>query len=180
MNLAVDRSFAVLGGRNTNGQPGWVGRLDFDYANPVNSTFTHWSNLVVPAADGVSVSPEGQRCAVTSTATSLSAPSELKIVDVLTGQALQTVTLSSMWNAYTTAWQDQASVAGYQAFGAGCAGSAGVPTLAPAAGSRPALGGVLQLQLSGLPTGGALVATGLSATTTSSGLPLPLDLSALG
>ena len=58
------------------------------------------------------------------------------------------------------------------------AGSAGVPSLALVAGSRPSLGGVLQL--SGLPTGGALVAPGLSATTTSSGLRLPLDLSALG
>ena len=58
---------------------------------------------MVSVADGASLSPESQRCAVMSTTTSLSAPSELKIVDVVAGQALQTVTLSSIWHAYTTA-----------------------------------------------------------------------------
>ena len=177
MDAGVDPGFSVVSGSSPSG---WVGRVDWDYANPVNSTFTHWSNLAVPDANGVSMSPDGQRVAVASTDTFLSAPSEVKVVDAATGQLLKTVGLSSMWNVYTTAWQDQSPVADYQLFGAGCAGSAGVPTLAPQAGSRPALGGVLQLQITGLPSGGALVATGLSATTTSSGLPLPLDLSALG
>ena len=42
------------------------------------------------------------------------------------------------------------------------------------------MGGAFALALGGLPVGGALVATGLSASATTSGLPLPLDLSALG
>ena len=177
MDLSVDGAFAVVSGQ---GGPGWVGRVDFDYVTPSATSFTHWSNLVVPDADGVSLSPDFTRVAVTSTATFLTAPSELTVCDVNTGAALQNVTLASMWNVYTTAWQDASPVATYAAFGSGCAGTLGAPSLAAATGSRPALGQTLSLELGGLPVGGALVATGLSATSTSGGFPLPLDLSVLG
>ncbi len=177
MDVALDGSFLIVAGK---GGPGWIGRLDFDYANPQSTTFTPWPNLAVPDADGVSLSPDFSRVAVTSTASSFSAPSKLTICDVATGAQLQSVTLHAMWNVYTTAWQDASPVASYQAFGLGCSGSSGAPTLAAQPGSRPALGQTLTLSLDGLPLDGALVATGLSATATSAGLPLPLDLSVIG
>jgi|GEM_PF-5348783 len=177
MDLAIDSSFAVVSGQ---GGAGWAGRVDFDYVNPTNTAFTPWSALTLPGADGISLSPEGARAAVSSTPTFLNAPSELHIVDVNTGSALQSVVLSSMWNVYTTAWQDASPLATYATFGASCSGTLGVPTLSAQVGSRPAMGGAFALALGGLPAGGALVATGLSASATTSGLPLPLDLSALG
>lgn len=65
----------------------------------------------------------------------------------------------------------------YAAFGAGCAGSLGVPLLAHRGGLQ--LGGTLELEVQNLPLGAALLVTGLSDTVSSLG-PLPFDLAALG
>ena len=177
MDVAGSGVYAVVSGQ---GGAGWAGRVIFDYGNPSGSVFTPWSGLSVPNADGISLSPDELRAAVTSTATFLSSPSELKVVDVFSGLLLQTATLSSMWNVYTTAWQDASAVASYSVFGSGCAGSLGAPSLAAQAGSRPSLGGTFSLSVAGLPLDLALMATGLSDTATGAGVALPLDLSILG
>lgn len=117
--------------------------------------------------------------AVTATTTNLSAPSCLLIFDVGTGAVLQNVTLAGAWNVYTTAWQDSSSLASYNAYGTGCAGTLGVPGLAAIGGSRPQLGGLFQAQLSNLPANVGLVATGFSDQFAGP-VPLPLDLSGLG
>jgi hypothetical protein len=63
----------------------------------------------------------------------------------------------------------------FATFGAGCAGTVGVPALAPAAGSLPNMGGTLTLDITG--TGPGFSAVLLSAGTN----PLPAaDLGALG
>lgn len=177
MDLSLDRSFAVVSGQ---GGAGWAGRIDFDYANPENSSFTQFVGLTIPDANGISLSPDSTRAAITSTQTFLNAPSELTIVDAFSGAVIQNVTLSAMWNVYTTAWQDASPVASYAPFGTGCVGALGVPTLAAQAASRPALGSNFSLAIGNLPFSTALVATGLSSTQTGGGLPLPLDLTVLG
>ena len=68
----------------------------------------------------------------------------------------------------------------YLPFGAGCAGSAGVPTLAPAPGELPWLGDTLTLRVTRVPTTTlALLFLG-SSRTSFGGYPLPIDLTALG
>ena len=141
---------------------------------------TQYAGLTVPGCDGISLSPDNTRVAVSSTATFLSAPSELLIFDVTTGALLQSTTLASMWNVYTTAWQDASPTATYDLFGSGCAGSLGTPLIAAAPNVRPALGATFDVDLSNLPFGIAAMATGLSASSTSAGLPLPFDLSVIG
>lgn len=73
-------------------------------------------------------------------------------------------------------------VAVYQPFGTGCGGPAGVPTLQNVNGSRPVMGGNLQLQLSNLPP--SLVAAPFGITSLSNtnwnGLSLPLALDSIG
>jgi hypothetical protein len=66
-------------------------------------------------------------------------------------------------------------------YGIGCAGSNGIPRLDAAAGSLPALGGVLRLDLSQLPTAGGtlLLGAGLGIGQFA-GMPLPLDLGFAG
>lgn len=177
MDLSLDRTFAVVSGQ---GGSGWAGRIDFDYANPSNSTFTQWSTLTAPNCDGISLSPDSSRVAMTSTATFLSTPSKLIIADASSGIQLQSTTLNTMWNVYFTAWQDASPIADYTPFGSGCTGSIGTPTLTAAPGSRPAIGSTFDADVSNLPLGAALMATGLSNTFTSGGLPLPLSLSILG
>ncbi len=177
MDLSFDRSFAVISGQ---GGAGWAARVDFDYANPSNSTATQYAGLTVPGCDGISLAPDNIRVAVSSTATFLSAPSELLIFDAATGAVLQSTTLASMWNVYTTAWQDASPIATYAEFGSGCAGSLGVPLIAAAPNARPALGATFDVVVSNLPFGIAAMATGLSGSTTSAGFPLPFDLSVIG
>ena len=177
MDLSMDRSFAVISGQ---GGAGWAARVDFDYATPSNSTATQYAGLTVPNCDGISLSPDNTRVAVSATATSLSAPSELIIFDAATGSVLQSATLTSMWNVYTTAWQDASPTATYSEFGNGCAGSLGTPQIAAAANARPALGATFNVEISNLPFGIAAMATGLSGSSTSTGIPLPLDLSIIG
>lgn len=70
-------------------------------------------------------------------------------------------------------------MASYTSFGAGCSGSLGVPTLQAAAGVEPAIGSTFQIEVGNLPTNLALMAFGLS-NTTSGALPLPLDLGVIG
>jgi hypothetical protein len=67
----------------------------------------------------------------------------------------------------------------YRTYGSGCAGSAGVPTLAAAAGSRPMLGSSFLLELGNLPAGVAFVVMGFSDTSHSP-FTLPLDLGQFG
>ena len=177
LDLSLDRTFAVVSGQ---GGSGWAGRIDFDYANPSNTTFTQWTTLTAPNCDGISLSPDNTRVAMTSTATFLSTPSKLIIADASSGVQLQSTTLNTMWNVYTTAWQDASPIADYTSFGAGCTGSAGTPLLTAAPGSRPAIGSTFDAEVSNLPLGAALMATGLSNTFTSNNLPLPLNLSILG
>jgi hypothetical protein len=69
--------------------------------------------------------------------------------------------------------------ASYGSFGAGCPGSLGVPTLAAIPGSRPVLGGSLNLIANNIAFNAAIVATGFSATM-SGPFPLPLNLTPFG
>ena len=177
MALAWDRSFAVLSGQ---GGGGWAMRIDFDYANPTNSTSTQFAGLSIPNANGISLSPENTRAAVTSTPQSVAPPGTLVVFDVQTGAVLHTVPLGNMWNIYTTVWQDESPTATFLPFGSGCPGSLGVPTLAAAPGSRPALGTTFVTTAGNLPFGIAVLEVGLSNTLTSSSLPLPLPLDTLG
>lgn len=64
-------------------------------------------------------------------------------------------------------------------YGAGCTGTLGVPTLAAAAGSRPSLGSVFQLNLGNLPLDVGLVGMGFTDAT-SGPFPLPMDLTMFG
>jgi hypothetical protein len=175
--LAADRSFAlVAGGGSTTG----VVRIDFDYAVPSNSTTTLFTSVVAPNCNGLSLSPEGTRACVTSTPASVSPPGTLIVFDVQNGGVLQTVPLGTMWNIYTTAWQDASPVATFLPFGVGCAGTGGVPLLAAATGSRPALGSTFVTEVANLPYGIALLEVGFSNIITSGSLPLPLDLTGIG
>jgi hypothetical protein len=70
--------------------------------------------------------------------------------------------------------------ASYEPHGQGCPGSLGTPSLDLATTwGLPWLGGALEVRLSGLPAGIALVVTGTSDIASPYG-PLPLDLGALG
>lgn len=64
-------------------------------------------------------------------------------------------------------------------FGAGCAGSAGVPTLTPF--NTPVLGGLFQLDATNLPSGSGLAFLTIGLNTTTSPLgPLPFNLQTVG
>ncbi len=70
----------------------------------------------------------------------------------------------------------------YTPFGAGCAGSVGVPVILPAApGNLPRIGNTFTVQLGNLPTGNGsgFVIFGFSRTDWA-GIPLPADLSPFG
>ena len=69
--------------------------------------------------------------------------------------------------------------ANYTPFGAGCAGSLGVPVLAAAAGSLPLPGTTFTATITAAPNGLALMATGFSNTLSGS-TPLPASLTNLG
>ena len=69
--------------------------------------------------------------------------------------------------------------ASYRSYGTGCAGSLGVPTLAPASGSRPVLGSTFTLTLDNLPFGFAFVGMGLSDSAHGP-FTLPFDLTQFG
>ncbi|MBL8754314.1 MAG: hypothetical protein JNK15_13515 [Planctomycetes bacterium] len=175
--LAPDRSFAlVAGGGSTTG----VARVDFDYGIPANTTVTLFAAVVAPNCNGLSLSPEATRACVTSTPASVSPPGTLIVFDVTSGGVLHTVPLGAMWNIYTTAWQAESPTATFDAFGVGCTGSSGVPVLAAATGSRPALGTTFVTEVSNLPYGIAVLQIGFSNTLTSTNVPLPLDLTILG
>jgi hypothetical protein len=64
-------------------------------------------------------------------------------------------------------------------FGAGCAGTLGVPGLTAATGSRPILGGNYTLTVGNLPIGVGFLVTGFS-NTASGPFALPLDLTPFG
>lgn len=71
------------------------------------------------------------------------------------------------------------AAATYVPYGAGCAGSLGVPTLQSVLGALPALGGTLQVHVDHVPNGFAVMISGLS-NTQSGAVSLPFDLSVLG
>jgi hypothetical protein len=73
------------------------------------------------------------------------------------------------------------ATATWAAFGSGCAGSFGTPSLVNAGGSLPVLGGTLQLQIGGLPVQPSL-SIGLLGVSKSwwETLPLPADLGPIG
>lgn len=66
----------------------------------------------------------------------------------------------------------------YTAFGAGCPGALGVPTLTNT--SLPKLGQNLSVALGGMPVNIGLMITGLSNTLAGGALPLPLPLAGIG
>jgi hypothetical protein len=74
-----------------------------------------------------------------------------------------------------------AKVPAFSRYGSGCAGSNGTPSLDAAPGSLPALGTVLDLDLTRLPTAGGtlLLGAGLGIGQFA-GMPLPLDLGFAG
>jgi len=77
------------------------------------------------------------------------------------------------------------SLATFSAFGTGCAGSVGVPSLTPPMGERPRLATTSHLRLSGIPVGPvvAVFVIGFSNSHNSGPLgsyPLPRDLAPLG
>ncbi|HZN39677.1 MAG TPA: hypothetical protein VFD82_12785 [Planctomycetota bacterium] len=72
-----------------------------------------------------------------------------------------------------------ASGATFGPYGAGCAGTLGVPGWAAVAGSRPVIGTTLNTNVSNVPFGIALVGLGFS-NTQSGALPLPFDLTVIG
>jgi hypothetical protein len=71
--------------------------------------------------------------------------------------------------------------ASFSTFGTGCAGSSGIPRLAPASrGDLPWIGETMRLEVASIPSGAlAIVMHGFSRTTWL-GVPLPLDLGTLG
>jgi hypothetical protein len=74
-----------------------------------------------------------------------------------------------------------APIPAFAPYGFGCSGSNGTPNLDAAPGSLPALGGVLLLDLSQLPTaGGALLLGAGLGIGQFAGMPLPLDLGFAG
>jgi hypothetical protein len=177
MALSVDRSFALVAG---GGAPSGVSRIDFDYANPSNSTATVFGGFSAPNCNGLSLSPDGTRACVTSTNQPVAPPGSLIVFDSSTGATLHTVALGNLWNIYTTAWQDASPVATFEPYGVGCSGTLGVPSLAAAPGSRPQLGSTFTARASNLPFGIALLQIGLSNTSIGGSTPLPLDLGFLG
>lgn len=179
MALSLDRSFAVVSGQ---GGGGWAMRVDFDYNNPGLSTSTQYLAGLgqLPNCDAVSLSMDGTRLAVTTTPVFLQTPSYVVVLDAQSGVQLQRVTLSTAWNVYTTAWQEASPTATYVPFGVGCSGQLGIPLLAAAPGSRPALGSTFVATIHGVPNGVAIMATGLSNTTYGGGPPLPLGLTQFG
>ncbi len=76
----------------------------------------------------------------------------------------------------------QMTSASYTAFGAGCAGPAGVPQLAAVGGSLPRLGSTLQLQMTSLPTSLFSLTFGIVGfdATTWNSQPLPASLAPFG
>jgi hypothetical protein len=176
MALAMDRSFAVL---SCQGGGGFAVRVNFDYTTPANTTIVPYAGLTIPNANAISLSPENARACVTSTPQQVAPPGTLVIFDVQTGGVIHSVALPNMWNIYTTAWQDASPTATYEPFGAGCQGALGIPTLAAAPGSRPALGSTFTAVAGNLPFGIAVLDVGLSNTQTGS-VPLPLPLGVIG
>jgi PKD repeat protein len=77
---------------------------------------------------------------------------------------------------YSTA--TNVGLAGYGFFGAGCAGTLGIPRVQNT--SLPTIGGTLNTTLSNLQAGVAVMVVGVSNTVTGGVLPLPLDLAAFG
>jgi hypothetical protein len=177
MALSIDRTFAVL---SCQGGGGAAIRVDFDYVTPTNTTITQYAGLTVPNCDGISLSPEGARASVTSTPQQVAPPGTLVILDVQTGSVLHSVALGNMWNIYTTAWQDASPTATYGPFGAGCAGTLGVPSLVASPGSRPQLGATFTAILGNLPFGIAVLDVGLSNQLIGGTVPLPLPLASIG
>lgn len=95
-------------------------------------------------------------------------------VSVLVGGYYQSQTMGDTWEF------DLGPQAAFTPFGAGCAGSRGVPQLVAQGSSVPRIGTTFSAHVSNLPwTGPAFALVGLS-NTSYSGVPLPIDLTMLG
>ena len=89
-----------------------------------------------------------------------------------------TPTANRVWNgAFHYSTCGNSSEAGYGFFARGCAGT--MPVSTQTATSRPVLGTTLNVNVNNLPTDVAIMALGLSRTTSPFG-PLPLDLTPFG
>jgi hypothetical protein len=160
-----------------HGGSGWAARIDVDYYDPGNTSFSPFTAPAgLPNCSSVSLSADDTRMAVTATPVNLSGPSYLALFDVRSGALLQYIPLPGAWNVFTTAWQDLRPTASYSTFGVGCRGSLGVPALV--ARHRPVLGTVASLEIKSVP-GVAFVCFGFSATMYGS-LALPLSLASVG
>lgn len=179
MALANTGAFAVVTGL---GSGGWVARISLDWNNPGNTTHQNLTPIGgIPNCNGVSISADDSRfaCANWAVASPPAPPAYLSVFDVATGARLQRLTLNSAWNVYTTAWQDASPVATYTPFGSGCLGTLGAPLLRAANGSRPGLGLNFAQEILNVPSNIAIASLGFS-NGASGGLPLPLDLTAIG
>jgi len=163
MDVSLDRSFAVAVGKGNSGV-GWAARIDFDYTSPSSTTITEYTGHSLPYAAGVAISPEQSRVAITTMTTLNVLGSNLLIIDADTSALIHNVPLPTMRNVWTVAWQQNSPTATYTPYGAGCAGSLGVPTLTAAAGSRPALGTTFTATVDNLPANLAVMSSGLAQT----------------
>ncbi len=174
MALANNGTFAAVSGI---GSGGWAGRIDLDYTTPSNTTFTQYLPGQLSNCQGVSVSPDDTRIALT-TNDSVSGCS-LLILDAAAGSVQHRTGLPGIAAGIATAWQRDPQFATYSPFGTGCAGSLGVPALNGAVGAKPVLGATFTLQVDHLPLGLAVVGFGASLTNFGT-LPLPFDLGLIG
>jgi hypothetical protein len=105
--------------------------------------------------------------------------------DPLRGRVVLCGVRSGTSNSASECWE-RAVVASSQpqwtAFGTGCAGSAGVPTLAPGLGQLPSLGKPFTVQVGNVPFGPLRLTYGMLGASNAawSGVPLPFDLGLLG
>ncbi|MEM7202639.1 MAG: kelch repeat-containing protein [Planctomycetota bacterium] len=109
------------------------------------------------------------------------APAPRSLLAASYDEAREEVVLVGGWDGlsfvvYSDVWTYAPTVAAsVTGVGAGCAGTAGIPVLAPVAGSRPWPGNTLQLSVSGGGTGAAVLLLGASDTSWL-GAPLPITL----
>ena len=177
MAVSASSLFGVVTGL---GGGGWVARIAFDWTNAGNTTHTNLTPAGgLPNCNAASIAPDEARFAVTNWTGTAIPPAYLSIYDLATGSLVQRLTMQSVWNAYTTAWQDRSPLGSYTPFGAGCAGVVGVPELRAVAGSRPGLGLAFAQSILNVPSNIAIASLGFS-TSSSGGIPLPLELTVVG
>jgi hypothetical protein len=154
------------------GGTGWAARIDVTPFSSQNTTFNQLQPGLLTSCNAASVSPDGTRMAVTTTA----GPA-LVILDVQSGALIHNIPLPGASNIYTTAWQDLRPTASFANYGTGCGGSLGMPTLTAAA--PPRLGTSFSLTAGNAPGSVALFVAGTSDTM-SGPFVLPYSLASYG